>query len=121
MNRDQNKFIKLKKGKSGGVTFGNYSSIKILRKGVVSLGSENVKVANVLLVEYFKYNLLSFSEICDQGYNIKFDSRRCEIREEDSGRLVVTTTRKTNNIYILDQEEIKRIEVTQKSSKDYNK
>jgi hypothetical protein len=118
MTGDQNKFISLKKGKSGRVAFGNDSSIKILGKGVVSLGSENVKAENVLLVEELKHNLLSVSKICDQGYNLKFDSRRCEIREEDSGRLVATTTRRPNNIYILDKEESKKIEVTQKSSKE---
>jgi hypothetical protein len=121
MTGDQNKFISLKKGKSGSVAFGNDSSVKILGKGVVSLGSENVKATNVLLVEYLKHNILSVSKICDHGYNIKFDSQRCEIREEDSGRLVATTTRRQNNIYILDKEERKRIEVTQKTSKDYNK
>jgi hypothetical protein len=81
MTRDQNKFTSLKKGKSGRVAFGNYSIIKILGKGVVSLGSENVKETNVLLVEELKYNLLSVSKKCDKGYNLKFDSRRCEIRE----------------------------------------
>ena len=40
MAREQNKFISLKKGKSGSVAFGNDSSIKILGKGVVNLGSE---------------------------------------------------------------------------------
>jgi hypothetical protein len=30
----------------------------------------------------------------------------------------VTTTRRPNNIYILDKEEIKKIEVTQKRSKE---
>ena len=35
--------------------------------------------------------------------------------------MVATATRRPNNIYILDKEERKRIEVTQKSSKDYNK
>jgi hypothetical protein len=74
MTGDQNKFISLKKGKSGRVAFGNDSSIKILGKGVVSLGSENVKAENVLLVEELKHNLLSVSKICDQGYNLKFDS-----------------------------------------------
>jgi hypothetical protein len=69
MTGDQNKFINLKKGKSGKVAFGNDSSVKILGKCVVSLGSENV-----LLVEELKHNLLSVSKICDQGYNLKFDS-----------------------------------------------
>ena len=37
---DQNKFISLKKRKSGSVAFRNGSSIKILGKGVVNLGNE---------------------------------------------------------------------------------
>jgi hypothetical protein len=121
MTGDQNKFTNLKKGKSSSVAFGNDSSVKILGKGVVRLGSENVKAPNVLLVEDLKNNLLSVSKICDQGYNLKFDSQRCEIREEDSGRLVETTTRRPNKIYIIYKGERKRIEVTQKSSKDHNK
>ena len=59
MTRDQNKFISLKKGKTGSVAFGNDSSVNILRKGVVILGSEKVKETNVLLVEDLKQNLLS--------------------------------------------------------------
>jgi hypothetical protein len=35
--------------------------------------------------------------------------------------LVAIATRRPNNIYILDKDERKRIEVTQKRSKDYNK
>jgi hypothetical protein len=71
---DQNKFINLKKRKNDSVAFGNDSSIKIIGNCVVSLGSENVKAENVLLVEYLKHNVLSVGEICDQGYNLKFDS-----------------------------------------------
>jgi hypothetical protein len=81
----------LKKGKSGNVAFGNESSIKIHGKGVVVLESENIKVANLLLVEYLKNNLLSVNKICDQRYNIKFESKRYEIIEEESGRFVATT------------------------------
>jgi hypothetical protein len=66
MTGDKKKFISLKKGKIGSVSFGNDSSVKILGKGVVSLGSEKVKEKNVLLVEYLKHNLLSVSKICDQ-------------------------------------------------------
>ena len=118
---EQNKFISLKKGKSGSVGFGNDSSVKILGKCVVNLGSEKVKATNVLLVEDLKHNILSVNKMCDQGYNLIFNSRKCEIREVDLGRLVATTTRSPNNIYILDIVKRKRIKASQKRTKDNNK
>ena len=42
MTRDQNKFINLKKGNSGGVALRNDSTFKILGKGVVNLGNKKV-------------------------------------------------------------------------------
>ena len=63
MTEDQRKFDNLKK-KGGNVEFGDYSSTKILGKGIVKIGSENVKAGKVLLVEYLKHNLLSVSKIC---------------------------------------------------------
>jgi hypothetical protein len=53
MTGDQRKFVSLKK-KGGNVTFGDDSSTKILGKGIVNLGSENVKAGKVLLVEDLK-------------------------------------------------------------------
>jgi hypothetical protein len=121
MTRDQNKFINLNKRKCGSVAFGDDSFVKILGKGVVNLGSENIKEENVLLVEYMKHNLLSVSKICDQGYNLNFDSRRCEIREKCSGILVATATRRPNNIFILDNEKRRKVEFTKKIPKDHKK
>jgi hypothetical protein len=66
MNGDQRKFVILKK-KGGNVSFGDDSSTKILGKGTVKLGSENVKEVKILLVENMKHKLLSVSKICDQG------------------------------------------------------
>jgi hypothetical protein len=101
MTEDQDKFIKLKR-KGGNVAFGDDSSAKILGKGVVEIGRKNVKEKNVLLVEDLKHNLLSVSKMCEQGYTLMFDSQRCKIKEEGSGRLVATATRRPSNIYILD-------------------
>jgi hypothetical protein len=80
----------------------------------VNIGSEKVKATNVLLVEDLKHNLLSVNKLCDQGYTFTFDSQKCEIREVDLGRLVTTTTRSPNNIYILDRVKIKRIKSTKR-------
>jgi hypothetical protein len=126
MTGDQSKLVSLKK-KGGNVAFGDDSSTKILRKGTVNLGSENVKEGKFLLVEDLKHNLLSVSEICDQGYTLTFDSQKCKIREKKSGRLIATAKRRPNNIYILDHEEYREEKIHtkgfqgRKSSKDQNK
>jgi hypothetical protein len=119
MTVDQDKFISLKR-KGGNVAFGDESYAKILGEGVVELGRKNVKAKNVLLVEDLKNNLLSVSKMCDQGYTLTFDSRKCKIRENNSGRLVSTATRRPNNIYILDMKKREKIEATQNNSKEEN-
>ena len=48
-----------------------------------------------------KHNLLSVIQMCDQGHVLVFSSKECEIRKEGSNRLVTTSTRTPNNIYIL--------------------
>jgi hypothetical protein len=108
------------KRKGGNVAFGDDSSAKILGEGVVELGRKNVKERNVLLVEDLNHNLLSVSKMCDQGYTLTFDSRKCKIRENNSGRLVAAATRRLNNIYILDMKRRKKKEGTQKDSKQEN-
>ena len=59
------------------------------------------KAKNVLLVENPKPSLLSVSQTCDQGHICIFDSKKCEIRRKDSGKLVGTTSRTPENVYIL--------------------
>ena len=59
--------------------------------------------------------------MCYQGYTLIFNSQKCEIGEAYSGRLVATTTRSPNNIYVLDKVKRKRIEDPQKRTKDTNK
>jgi hypothetical protein len=117
MTGDQSEFVILKK-RGGNVAFGDDSSTKILGKGTVKLGSENVKVGKVLLFEYLKHNLLSVSKICDQGYTLMFDSQICKIRENNSGRLVATATRRLNNIYMLDMNNREKKKATQNDSKE---
>ena len=70
------------------------------------------------MVKYMKHNLLNVNKICDQGYTLTFDSRKCKIRENNSGRLIATTTRRMNNIYILEMKKREKIEATKKDSKE---
>jgi hypothetical protein len=50
-----------------------------------------------------KHNILSLSQMCDQGHKLAFNSEKCEIRKEGSGKLVGTTIRTSNNIYVLSE------------------
>jgi hypothetical protein len=56
-----------------------------------------------LLVEDMKHNILSVSQMCDQGHKLMFDSQKCEIIKEGSGRVVSTTVRTSINIYLLNE------------------
>jgi hypothetical protein len=76
---------------------------KSLEKGTVRIGNKNEKEENVLLVKDMKHNILSVSQMCDQGHKVTFDSQKCEIRKEGSGKLVATVARTSSNIYVLSE------------------
>jgi hypothetical protein len=74
---DRDKFLTLQKERDGSVSFGNDDSSKIIGKDTVRIGNKNEKAENVLLVEDMKHNLLSVSQMCDQGHNVTFDLQTC--------------------------------------------
>jgi len=80
----KDRFLTLTMERDGSISFGNDDSAKIIGKGTVRIGNKNTKVENVLLVKYMKHNLLSVSQMCDQGHKVTFDSQKCEIRKEGS-------------------------------------
>jgi hypothetical protein len=82
MTGDRDKFLTLRKGRKGSVSFRNDNSTKIIGEGTVRIGNRNKNPQNVLLVEDMKHNLLSVSQMCDQGHKVTFDSQKCEIRRE---------------------------------------
>ena len=86
----------------------------------MNLGNEKIKSEGVLLIEDLKHNLLSVGKMCDQGYNIRFNSRKCKIREADSRILVPTATRNPHDICILYIVKRKKTEALQKRTKDKN-
>jgi hypothetical protein len=103
MTGDRDKFLTLREERDGSVSFGNDDSSKIIGKGTVRIGNKNEKTENVLLVEDMKHNLLSVSQMRDQGHKVTFDSQKCEIRKEGSGKLVATAARTSSNIYVLSE------------------
>lgn len=85
--RDHTNFITLKEENRGGVTFGANTTARITGKGMLSLDNGKTKIENILYVEGLKHNLLSFSQLCDQGHTLTFHSQGCEIRKVGSKKL----------------------------------
>jgi hypothetical protein len=50
-----------------------------------------------------KHNLLSVSQMCDQGHKVTFDSQKCDIIKEGSIKLISTAARTSSNIYVLSE------------------
>jgi hypothetical protein len=50
-----------------------------------------------------KHNLISVSQMCNQVHKVTFDSQKCEIRKEGSGKLNATTARTSSNTYVLSE------------------
>jgi hypothetical protein len=103
MTCDRDMFLTLIKERDGSVSFGNDDSAKIIGKGTVRIGNKNTKEENVILVEDMKHNLLSVSEMCDQGHKVTFNSQNFEIRKEGLGKLIATPARTSSNIYVLSE------------------
>ena len=102
MTGNKHTFKKLQ-AKTGTVTFGNHNSSKVLGKGTVTLGSKDVAAKDVLLIENMRHNILSVSQMCDQGHVLTFTSKDCKIQREDSGKLVAIASKTPNNICMLDK------------------
>jgi len=69
--------------KENNVSFGNGTPTVIKGKGFVYL-KEKVKAGNVMYVDGLKHNLLSVSQMCDQGNEVVFRSNGCVVRELDT-------------------------------------
>jgi hypothetical protein len=100
---DRDMFLTLRNERDGLVSFGNDDSTKIIGNGTTRIGNKNTKAENVILVEDMKHNLLSVSQMCDQGHKVTFNSQKCEIRKKGSGKLIATTARISSNIYVLSE------------------
>eukprot|EP00253_Pinus_taeda_P012822 PITA_12822 len=82
------------------VSFGNDTPTFIEGKGSVQL-KEKVKARNVMYVDGLKHNLLSVSQMCDQGTEVIFRSNGCIVREVDTGKTMIRGIRTPNNLYVL--------------------
>lgn len=96
---DKYKFFHLEDYDGGFMKFGDNSGIHIRGKGTLLLKND-IPIHDVYYVEGLKHNLLSVSQICDNGYNVSFNSQSCVIKSS-FGKTVATRFSIVGNIYNL--------------------
>ena len=84
------------------VTFGNDQNGKTEGYGVLNNGQ--VEFKRVAFVNGLKYNLISVSQLCDDGYRVLFDIAQGTIFNKD-WKVVMIAPRK-GNVYIMDMEPV---------------
>ena len=88
----------------GSVTFRDNSKIRDV--GIGSVGFAGItQVEQVLLVDGLKHNLLSISQLCDEGSVVVFEKDQyvIKIRDSDEVRFIA---QRNKNIYILQLKEL---------------
>ncbi|KAH0769725.1 hypothetical protein KY290_013706 [Solanum tuberosum] len=76
MTGDILNFLSLEGHQSGGVSFGGGNKGSIIGIGRIGRSADH-SIDNVHYVDGLKYNLLSVSQICDKGNEVKFMSDKC--------------------------------------------
>ncbi|XP_075515957.1 uncharacterized protein LOC142550785 [Primulina tabacum] len=88
--------------RSGHVTYGGGAKGRTAGKGTLNVdGLPNLH--NVLYVEGLNSNLISISQLCDDGLHVKFDKDNCEVFDNSNTR-ILTGTRSADNCYQLGED-----------------
>ncbi|XP_043717541.1 uncharacterized protein LOC122665457 [Telopea speciosissima] len=102
MTGDKDRFLSLNAVEGGSVRFDNNDGAKIKGRGSIKLDKGKLKSNNVLYVSGLKHNLLSVSQLCDDGHAVLFIKEECVIKKTKNGKTVVAQgTRTIGNLYVL--------------------
>nr|XP_027192719.1 uncharacterized protein LOC113787763 [Cicer arietinum] len=95
MTGDRNCFITFIKKDGGSVTFGNDDQAQI--KGNGTIGKTNsAQINDVQYMQGLKHNLLSISQLCNNGCEVVFKPKVCEIKKAKTGKILFSGKRKKN-------------------------
>ena len=100
MTGDKSKFVELQLKKNGTVTFGDNRSCDIIGKGTI--GNGKVNICNVHLVKGLEFNLISISQLMDNGHQVNFNKKNCIISHGTNNSTLVA--KREGNIYTIDFE-----------------
>src|SRR3954469_21759843 len=93
MTRRRSMFQSLELKSGGDVRFGGNQKGKIIGSGTIGNGN-CPSINNVLLVEGLTHNLLSISQLNDNGYDIVFNQKSCKAVSQKDGLIIFTSERR---------------------------
>ncbi|KAK2362072.1 hypothetical protein QL285_087167 [Trifolium repens] len=105
MSGDRHSFLSFEKKEGGFVTFGNNEKGIIKGKGIIGK-INSAKIENVHYVEGLEHNLISISQLCDNGLEVIFKTNTCEVRQVSSGKILFNGSR-MKNVYVLYLDELR--------------
>ena len=105
MTGEKSMFQSLELRSGGDVKFGGNQKGKITGSGTIGNGNLP-SISNVLLVEGLTHNLLSISQLSDNGYDIIFNQKCCKVVSQKDVSILFNGKRK-NNIYKINLSELK--------------
>ncbi|CAA0810919.1 Unknown protein, partial [Striga hermonthica] len=103
MTGEPSYLMNIQPSSNGEVTIGDGVSNKVIGTGCLNLGGIP-KPTDVLLVDKLKANLLSVSQLCDQGLSVSFACDKCYVKDSE-GSCVLTGSRSTDNCYLVNVNE----------------
>ena len=97
MSGDRSLFKTVEEYKCGTVTFGDGGKADIVGKGEIDIPGLPV-LREVLFVDGLKANLLSISQMCDNGAEVRFSKEKCIVSDND-GNCMMQGMRTSDNCY----------------------
>ncbi|KAA0066731.1 gag-pol polyprotein [Cucumis melo var. makuwa] len=97
MTGNQSFFIELEECASGHVTFEDGAKARIIAKG--NIDKSNLPYLNdVRYMDGLKANLISISQLCDQGYSVNFNNTGCVVTDKNN-QVFMSGRRQADNCY----------------------
>ncbi|KAI3729858.1 hypothetical protein L6452_18529 [Arctium lappa] len=87
------------KHREGSVTFGDNKKGQIKGYGIIAKG--DIDVNKVAYVDGLKHNLLSVSQLCDNGLDVMFKRQYCSLLKEDTTTELLRAKRR-GDLYLMD-------------------
>ncbi|KAK2428124.1 putative mitochondrial protein [Trifolium repens] len=104
MTGDRQSFLSFERKEGGSITFENNEKASIKGKGMIGK-INSAKIENVHYVEGLEHNLISISQLCDNGLEVVFKTDTCEIKQLSSGKTLFKGSR-MKNVYVLYLDEL---------------